>query len=47
MVAGDAGDGNEHDFAVWERPRLVAPGRPDLLLKDVQRCRDRIATSSR
>ena len=37
MVAGDAGDGNEHDFAVWERPRLVAPGRPDLLLKDVQR----------
>ncbi len=37
MVTGDAGDGNEQDFAVWERPRLVAPGRPDLLLKDVRR----------
>ena len=36
LVAGDAGDGNEHDFVVWERPRLVAPGRPDLLLRDVR-----------
>ncbi len=36
MVAGDAGDGNEHDFVVWEQPRLVAPGRPDLLLRDVR-----------
>jgi hypothetical protein len=36
LSAGDAGDGNEHDFAVWERPRLVAPGRPDLLLHDVR-----------
>jgi hypothetical protein len=35
LVAGDAGDGNEHDRVVWERPRLVAPGRPDLLLRDV------------
>ena len=49
LSASDAGDGHEHDFAVWERPRLVAPGRPDLLLKDVrrftselQRRRDRI-----
>ncbi len=36
LVAGDAGDGNEHDFAVWERPRLVAPGREDLLLRDAR-----------
>ncbi len=37
LASGDAGDGNEHDFVVWERPRLVAPGRPDLLLRDVPR----------
>jgi hypothetical protein len=36
LVAGDAGDGDEHDFVVWEQPRLVAPGRPDLLLRDVR-----------
>ena len=36
LVAGDAGDGHDHDFVVWERPRLVAPGRPDLLLRDVR-----------
>jgi len=36
LAAADAGDGNEHDYAVWERPRLVAPGRPDLLLKDLR-----------
>lgn len=31
----DAGDGAEGDVAVLERPRLVAPGRPDLLLRDL------------
>ena len=36
LAAGDAGDGNEHDFAVWQRPRIVAPGRPDLSLRDVR-----------
>jgi len=36
MSASDAGDGNEKDFVVWERPRLVAPGRPDLLLRDAR-----------
>ena len=36
LLASDAGDGNEHDFAVWENPRLVAPGRPDLRLRDVR-----------
>jgi Protein of unknown function (DUF1592)/Protein of unknown function (DUF1588)/Protein of unknown function (DUF1587)/Protein of unknown function (DUF1585)/Protein of unknown function (DUF1595)/Planctomycete cytochrome C len=35
LDAGDAGDGNEHDHVVWEQPRLVASGRPDLLLRDV------------
>ena len=24
LVAADAGDGNEHDFVVWQQPRLVA-----------------------
>ena len=36
LVAGDAGDGNANDFVVWQRPRLVAPGRPELLLRDVR-----------
>ncbi len=36
LVASDAGDGNEHDFVVWHQPRWVAPGRPDLLLRDVR-----------
>jgi hypothetical protein len=36
LVATDAGDGNESDFVVWQQPRLIAPGRPDLLLRDVR-----------
>jgi hypothetical protein len=36
LIASDAGDGNDHDFVVWQQPRLVAPGRPDLLLRDVR-----------
>jgi hypothetical protein len=36
LSASDAGDGNEHDFALWESPRLVAPGRADLPLRDVR-----------
>jgi hypothetical protein len=35
LVASDAGDGNENDFVLWKEPRLVAPGRPVLLLRDV------------
>lgn len=35
LVAGDAGDGPEGDVVVWSRPRLTAPGRPDLPLRDV------------
>ncbi|MCH2211603.1 MAG: DUF1592 domain-containing protein [Fuerstiella sp.] len=34
LVAGDAGDGNEHDFVVWTQPRLVAEDQPDVLLRD-------------
>lgn len=36
LAASDAGDGSEHDLAVWGNPRFVAPGRPDLPLKDVR-----------
>jgi len=36
LATSDAGDGNANDFAVWENPRLVAPGRPDLALRDVR-----------
>jgi hypothetical protein len=49
LSAVDGGDGNENDFVLWENPRLVAPGRPDLALRDVRafvselnRKRDRI-----
>lgn len=35
LAVSDAGDGNQNDFAVWENPRLVAAGRPDLALRDV------------
>lgn len=37
LVATDAADGNKNDFVVWQAPRLVAPGRPDLLLRDIRR----------
>ncbi len=36
LQAGTAGDGSDHDAVVWEQPRLVAPGRPDLLLRDLR-----------
>ena len=35
LVATDAGDGNEQDFIVWQRPRLVAEGQADILLRDM------------
>ncbi len=44
LVAGDAGDGSDHDQVVWEKPRLVAPGRPDLLLRDVRAVAHELAT---
>jgi hypothetical protein len=36
LVATDVGDGNKSDFVVWQAPRLVSPGKPDLLLRDVR-----------
>lgn len=36
LVASDAGDGSEGDYVLWREPRLVAPGRPNLLLRDVR-----------
>ncbi len=36
LVAGDAGDGADHDVVIWQAPRFVAKGRPDLLLRDVR-----------
>jgi hypothetical protein len=36
LAVSDAGNGNKNDFAVWENPRLVAPGRADLPLRDVR-----------
>lgn len=44
LAAGDAGDGNDQDFVIWERPRLVAPGRPDLLLRDVRSIYQQLVT---
>ena len=36
LVTSDAGDGNEDDIAIWDRPRFVAAGQPELLLRDVR-----------
>ena len=36
LVVSDAGDGNDNDFVVLERPRLVRVGLPDVLLRDVR-----------
>ncbi len=45
LQSDDAGDGNASDDVLWERPRFVALGRPDLLLKDVGRVADELAIS--
>ena len=44
LAASDAGDGNENDYALWENPRLVAPGRPDVPLRDVRSAMIALAT---
>ncbi len=45
LVSDDAGDGTAHDQVLWERPRIVAPGRPDLLIKDVARVSTELAAN--
>ena len=35
LATSDAGDDNTNDFVIWQQPKLVAPGQPDLLLRDV------------
>ncbi len=36
LSTSDAGDGVEHDYAIWENLRLVSPGRADLPLRNVR-----------
>ena len=43
LSASDAGDGSQGDDVVWERPRLVIPGRPDILLRDLRGLADELA----
>lgn len=53
LATSDASDGNENDYAVWENPRFVAAGQPDLLLRDVRKAvaaltvhRDQVLTTA-
>ncbi len=53
LTTTDAGDGAEGDDVIWEGPRLVAPGRPDLpvhalpdLVAHLEKERSRIIESS-
>ncbi len=39
----DAADGNEGDVAVWENLRLVAPGQPDLSIREMRSYLSRMA----
>ena len=36
LVTSTAGDGAANDHAIWRQPRLVAPGKPDLLVSDIR-----------
>lgn len=36
LVASDAGDGNSHDVALWENPRIVLPSRQEIPLRDIR-----------
>ena len=53
LTTTDAGDGSADDDVIWENPRLVAPGRPDLpisglpaLLKHLEAQRTRIIANT-
>ena len=36
LTVGEAGDGAANDHVIWQQPRLVAPGRPDILLRNMR-----------
>ena len=36
LVTSAVSDANENDVAVWENPRFIAPGKPDLMLRDLR-----------
>ncbi|WP_437230768.1 DUF1592 domain-containing protein [Planctomicrobium sp. SH661] len=36
MIARDVDGNTEQDVVIWEKPRLVSPGRPDILLRDIR-----------
>jgi hypothetical protein len=36
LCVTDAGDGTEGDVAVWENPRIVTPGRPEIPLRELR-----------
>jgi hypothetical protein len=44
LVATAAGDGNNGDVVIWQAPRLVSPGRPDLPLRDVRQMARELAS---
>ncbi len=37
LVIGDAGDGRDGDFVVFQKARLIKKGQPDVLLRDVRK----------
>lgn len=53
LTTTDAGDGSNGDEVIWENPRLIAPGRPDLpisglpaLVKHLEAQRERIIANT-
>jgi hypothetical protein len=36
LVASNAGDGSENDDVVWEKARIVTPGRPDIAIAEIE-----------
>ena len=44
LTAGDAGDGNDEDYVVWQNPRFVGKkGMPEIRLRDVRELVGRLA----
>ena len=42
LIASDAGDGREHDYVVWENPRLTMENGSDIALRDLAGLQKRI-----